>query len=213
MINKYNLDTKFMNTIKTFIFSLIFILFFNNLSNACNFLLINIGGNKSEIEDYFGPIDNLDEMTVDLVDPGNTDKISNDSNETRLRETETVSAPIDDFCPNSNLGNADIHAFIVEDKIAGISIEILNGTNNAESKKRLLYNYVTSNYGSIEGGDNPNWEGSKKWSIGDKEVIYSKVYLAENYLVEDLQITNLEYMSYLIDNEPYGDEDEDEDDE
>ena len=209
MINKYNLDTKFMNTIKTFIFSLIFILFFNNLSNACNFLLINIGGNKSEIEDYFGPIDNLDAMTVDLVDPGNTDKISNDADETRLRETETVSAPIDDFCPNSNLGNADIHAFIVEDKIAGISIEILNGTNNAESKKRLLYNYVTSNYGSIEGGDNPNWEGSKKWSIGGKEVIYSKVYLAENYLVEDLQITNLEYMSYLIDNEPYGDEDED----
>ena len=198
-----------MNTIKTFIFSLIFILFFNNLSNACNFLLINIGGNKSEIEDYFGPIDNLDAMTVDLVDPGNTDKISNDADETRLRETETVSAPIDVFCPYSYLGNADIHAFIVEDKIAGISIEILNGTNNAESKKRLLYNYVTSNYGSIEGGDNPNWEGSKKWSIGDKEVIYSKVYLAENYLVEDLQITNLEYMSYLIDNEPYGDEDED----
>ena len=198
-----------MNTIKTFIFSFIFILFFNNLSNACNFLLINIGGNKSEIEDYFGPIDNLDEMTVDLVDPGNTDKISNDADETRLRETETVSAPIDDFCPNSNLGNADIHAFIVEDKIAGISIEILNGTNNEESKKRLLYNYVTSNYGSIEGGDNPNWEGSKKWSVGGKEVIYSKVYLAENYLVEDLQITNLEYMSYLIDNEPYGDEDED----
>ena len=198
-----------MNTIKTFIFSLIFILFFNNLSNACNFLLINIGGNKSEIEDYFGPIDNLDAMTVDLVDPGNTDKISNDADETRLRETVTVSAPIDDFCPNSNLGIADIHAFIVEDKIAGISIEILNGTNNAESKKRLLYNYVTSNYGSIEGGDNPNWEGSKKWSIGDKEVFYSKVYLAENYLVEDLQITNLEYMSYLIDNEPYGDEDED----
>ena len=198
-----------MSAIKTFIFSFIFILFFNNLSNACNFLLINIGGNISEIEEYFGAIDNLDAMTEDPVDPGNTDKISNDADETRLRETETVSAPIDDFCPNSNLGNADIHAFIVEDKIAGISIEILNGTNNEESKKRLLYNYVTSNYGSIEGGDNPNWEGSKKWSIGDKEVIYSKVYLAENYLVEDLQITNLEYMSYLIDNEPYGDEDED----
>ena len=202
-----------MSSIKTFIFALIFLLFLNNLSTACDFLGVNIGGNKSEIEEYFGAIDNLDAMTEDPVDPGNTDKISNDADETRLRETETVSAPIDDFCPNSNLGNADIHAFIVEDKIAGISIEILNGTNNEESKKRLLYNYVTSNYGSIEGGDNPNWEGSKKWSVGGKEVIYSKVYLAENYLVEDLQITNLEYMSYLIDNEPYGDEDEDEDDE
>ena len=210
MINKYNLDTKFMNTIKTFIFSLIFILFFNNLSNACNFLLINIGGNKSEIEDYFGPIDNLDAMTVDLVDPGNTDKISNDADETRLRETETVSAPIDDFCPDSNLGNAIINAFIVEDKIAGISIEIVNGANNEESKKRLLYNYVTSNYGSIEGGDNPNWEGSKKWSIGGKEILYDKIYLTENYLVEELQITNLEYMSYLIDDEPFGVEKDDE---
>ena len=170
-----------MNTIKTFIFSLIFALFLNNLSNACNFLLINIGGNKSEIENYFGPIDDLDEMTVDPVDPGNTDKISNDSNETRIRETETVSAPIDDFCPNSNLGNATINAFIFEDKIAGISIEILNGTNNEESKKRLLYNYVTSNYGSIEGGDNPNWEGSKKWSIGGREIFYSKIYLTENF--------------------------------
>ena len=198
-----------MSIIKTFIFSLLFVLFLNNLSTACDFLGVNIGGNKSEIENYFGPIDDLDEMTVDPVDPGNTDKISNDSNETRIRETETVSAPIDDFCPNSNLGNATIHAFIFEDKIAGISIEILNGTNNEESKKRLLYNYVTSNYGSIEGGDNPNWEGSKKWSIAGREIFYSKIYLTENYLVEDLQITNLEYMSYLIDNEPFsGDEDD-----
>ena len=195
-----------MNTIKTFIFSLIFALFFNNLSNACNFLLINIGGNKSEIENYFGPIDDLD---GEIVDAENTDKETDDADETKTTEGLIVSAPIDDFCPNSNLGNAIINAFIVEDKIAGISIEILNGTNNEESKKRLLYNYVTSNYGSIEGGDNPNWEGSKKWSIGGREIFYSKIYLTENYLVEDLQITNLEYMSYLIDNEPFsGDEDD-----
>ena len=198
-----------MSTIKTFIFSLIFALFLNNLSTACDFLGVNIGGNKSEIENYFGPIDDLDGMTVDPVDPENADKASNDANEMQTTEGLIVSAPIDDFCPNSNLGNAIIHAFIVEDKIAGISIEVLNGTNNEESKKRLLYNYVTSNYGSIEEGDNPNWEGSKKWSIGGREIFYSKIYLTENYLVEDLQITNLEYMSYLIDNEPFsGDEDD-----
>ena len=195
-----------MSAIKTFIFSFIFILFLNNLSNACDFLGINIGGNKSEIEKFFGPVNDLDGMTAD---PENTDEDTYEDDEQKTREGLTLSAPIDDFCPNSNLGNVIIHALILEDKIAGIVIEVLNGANNDESKKRLLYNYVTSNYGSIEGGDNPNWEGSKKWSIGDKEVIYSKVYLAENYLVEDLQITNLEYMSYLIDNEPYGDEDED----
>ena len=196
-----------MSAIKTFIFSFIFILFLNNLSNACDFLGINIGGNKSEIEKYFGPVNDLDGMTAD---PENTDEDTYEDDEQKTREGLTLSAPIDDFCPNSNLGNVIIHALILEDKIAGIVIEVLNGANNDESKKRLLYNYVTSNYGSIEGGDNPNWEGSKKWSIGGKEILYDKIYLTENYLVEELQITNLEYMSYLIDDEPFGVEEDDE---
>jgi len=196
-----------MSAIKTFIFSFIFILFLNNLSNACDFLGINIGGNKSEIEKFFGPVNDLDGMTAD---PENTDEDTYEDDEQKTREGLTLSAPIDDFCPNSNLGNVVIHALILEDKIAGIVIEVLNGANNDESKKRLLYNYVTSNYGSIEGGDNPNWEGSKKWSIGGKEILYDKIYLTENYLVEELQITNLEYMSYLIDDEPFGVEEDDE---
>ena len=196
-----------MRTIKTFIFSFIFILFLNNLSNACDFLGINIGGNKSEIEKYFGPVNDLDGMTAD---PENTDEDTYEDDEQKTREGLTLSAPIDDFCPNSNLGNVIIHALILEDKIAGIVIEVLNGANNDESKKRLLYNYVTSNYGSIEGGDNPNWQGSKKWSIGGREILYDKIYLTENYLVEELQITNLEYMSYLLDNEPFGVEGDDE---
>ena len=199
-----------MSAIKTFIFSFIFILFLNNLSNACDFLGINIGGNKSEIEKYFGVTADLASMTVDPVDPEINDEDTYEDDEQKTREGLTLSAPIDDFCPNSNLGNAIIHALILEDKIAAILIEIANGSNNAESKKRLLYNYVTSNYGSIEGGDNPNWQGSKKWSIGGKEVIYEKIYLTENYLVEELQITNLEYMSYLLDNEPFGVEENDE---
>ena len=196
-----------MSTIKTFIFSLIFALFLSNLSSACDFLGVNIGGNKSEIENYFGTIDDLD---GEIVDAENTDKETDDADETKTTEGLIVSAPIDDFCPNSNLGNAIIHAFIVEDKIAGISIEVLNGTNNEESKKRLLYNYVTSNYGSIEEGDNPNWEGSRYWNIGGREILYTKVYLTENYLVEDLQITNSEYMPYLLDNEPFGEDENDE---
>jgi len=196
-----------MSAIKTFIFSFIFILFLNNLSNACDFLGINIGGNKSEIEKYFGPLNDLDGMTAD---PENTDEDTYEDDEQKTREGLTLSAPIDDFCPNSNLGNVIIHALILEDKIAGIVIEVLNGANNEESKKRLLYNYVTSNYGSIEGGDNPNWEGSKKWSIGGREILYDKIYLTENYLLEELQITNLEYMSYLLDNEPFGVEADDE---
>ena len=163
-------------------FSLVFLLGLNKASLACDLLGINIGGNKSEIEKYFGTIENDDEEEP--------------------RDITIVSMVIDRFCPNSNLGESLIHAFIVNDKIAGISIEVLNGTNNEESKKKLLYNYVTSNYGSIENSSNPNWTGYKTWSIGGREIIYSKTYYRKKFLIEKLQISNAEYMPYLIDNEP-----------
>ena len=165
-------------------FSLVFLLGLNKASLACDLLGINIGGNKSEIEKYFGPIE--------------IDK----ENEMEKGYITTVSTGVDLFCPNANLGNSLIHAFIVNDKIAGISIEVLNGTNNEESKKQLLYNYVTSNYGSIENSSNPNWTGYKTWSIGGREIIYSKMYYREKFLIEELQISNAEYMPYLTDNEP-----------
>ena len=114
-----------MSAIKTFIFSFIFILFLNNLSNACDFLGINIGGNKSEIEKYFGVTADLDSMTAD---PENTDEETYEDDEQKTKEGLTLSAPIDDFCPNSNLGNAIIHALILEDKIAAIVIEVANGS-------------------------------------------------------------------------------------
>ena len=181
-----------MSTIKTFIFSLIFILALNNLSTACDLLGINIGGNKSEIEKYFGTIEVDIERDVDIEE----------DNEEELRDITTVSMGVDLFCPNANLGNSIIHAFIVNDKIAGISIEVLNGTNNEESKKQLLYNYVISNYGSIENSSSPNWTGYKTWSIGGREIIYSKMYYRKKFLIEELQVSNAEYMPYLIDNEP-----------
>ena len=170
-------------------FSLVFLLGLNKASFACDFLGINIGGNKSEIEKYFGTFENDDEE-------------ADEGNETKLSDITTVSMGVDLLCPNANLGNSIMHAFIVNDKIAGISIEVLNGTNNEESKKKLLYNYVIANYGSIENSSNTNWTGYKTWSIGGKEIIYSKMYYREKFLIEELQISNAEYMPYLIDNEP-----------
>ena len=46
-----------MKIIKKTILSLIFFLFLNNLSVACDLLGIDIGGHKSSIENYFGPIE------------------------------------------------------------------------------------------------------------------------------------------------------------
>ena len=181
-----------MSTIKTFIFSLIFILALNNLSTACDLLGINIGGNKSEIEKYFGTIEVDIERDVDIEE----------DNEEELRDITTVSMGADLFCPNANLGNSIMHAFIVNDKIAGVSIEVVNGTNNEESKKQLLYNYVIGNYGGIENSSSSNWTGYKTWSIGGREIIYSKMYYRKKFLIEELQVSNAEYKSYLIDNEP-----------
>ena len=171
-----------MKILRAVMFSLVFLLGLNKASLACDLLGINIGGNKSEIEKYFGTIENDDDE--------------------ELRDITTVSMVIDRFCPNSNLGESLIHAFIVNDKIAGISIEVVNGTNNEESKKKLLYNYVIANYGSIENSSNTNWTGYKTWSIGGKEIIYSKTYYRKKFLIEELLISNAEYMPYLIDNEP-----------
>ena len=165
-------------------FALVFLLGFNKVSFACDFLGINIGGNKSEIEKYFGTIDIEEE------------------NEAELRDLTTVSMGVDRFCPNANLGNSLIHAFIVNDKIAGVSIEVVNGTNNEESKKQLLYNYVIVNYGGIDNSSSPNWTGHKTWSIGGREIMYYKMYYRKKFLIEELQVSNAEYKSYLIDNEP-----------
>jgi hypothetical protein len=81
-----------MNTIKTFIFALLFFLFLNNLSTACDFLGVNIGGNKSEIENYYETIDDSEGM---IVDADNTDEEFSeenyDANETITTEGLTVS--------------------------------------------------------------------------------------------------------------------------
>ena len=176
-----------MKIIKKTILSLVFFLSLNNLSIACDLLGINIGGHKSSIENYFGPIE-YEEST--------------ETEEQLAEKFMIVSTDINSFCPDINLGSSIFKAIIVNDIIAGVSIEVENGTNNEESKKKLLYNYVTSNYGSIENSSNPNWTGYKTWSIGGREIIYSKTYYRKKFLIEKLQISNAEYMPYLIDNEP-----------
>ena len=105
-----------MKILRTVLFSLVFLLGLNKASLACDLLGINIGGDKSEIEKYFGTIEVDIERDVDIEE----------DNEEELRDMTTVSMGADLFCPNANLGNSLIHAFIVNDKIAGISIEVLN---------------------------------------------------------------------------------------
>ena len=43
---------------------------------------------------------------------------------------------------------------------------------------------------------------NEMWSIGGREIIYGKTYQRKKFLIEELQISNAEYMPYLTDNEP-----------
>ena len=116
-----------MKIIKKTILSLVFFLSLNNLSVACDLLGIDIGGHKSSIENYFGPIE-YEEST--------------ETEEQLAEKIMIVSTDINSFCPDINLGGSSFKAIIVNDIIAGVSIEVENGTNNEESKKKLLYNYL-----------------------------------------------------------------------
>ena len=203
-----------MELIKRLTFSIIFVFIFNGISNACDLTSISIGGNKSEIEKYFGTSE------IDIVDPEvdiseveesfyEQDEIAAilDS-DTRILETTT-----DVICPNIDFGNSIFKAYIFEDKIAGVGVEVLNGSDNEESNKNLLHNYVVSTFGGIaNNSSDPNWTGSKTWDIGGIQVTYYKMFYREKFLLEELQVTNSEYAYYLIDNEPKEDDEEEEND-
>ena len=129
-----------MELIKRLTFSIIFVFILNGICNACNLTGINIGGSKSEIEKYFGTTEiNIVDPEVDISEVEESfyeqDEIAAIHNtDTRILETAT-----EVICPNTDFGNSIFKAYIFEDKIAGGGIEILNDSDNEESKKNLLH--------------------------------------------------------------------------
>ena len=201
-----------MELINRLTFSIILVFILNGIGNACNLTSISIGGNKSQIEKYFGTSE------VDIIDPevdiSEVEESFYEQDEiTAIRNSDTniLETATDVICPNIDFGNSIFKAYIFEDKIAGIGIEILNDSDNEESKKKLLYNYAVSNFGAIENSNSdPDWMGSKVWEIGGKEIIYFKILYREIFVIEELQVTNAEYAYHLIDNEPDEDDEEEE---
>ena len=74
---------------------------------------------------------------------------------------------------------------------------------------RKLYNYVTTNYGNIEGSEETNWTGSKSWEINGKEILYIKSFFLQN-LVEELIVTNSNFSDIFIDSDPDVEKEEEE---
>ena len=203
-----------MELTKRLTFSIILVFILNGIGNACNLTSISIGGNKSQIEKYFGTSE------VDIIDPevdiSEVEESFYEQDEiTAIRNSDTniLETATDVICPNIDFGNSIFKAYIFEDKIAGVGIEVLNGSDNEESNKNLLHNYVVSTFGSIaNNSSDPNWTGSKTWDIGGIQVTYYKMFYREKFLLEELQITNAEYAYHLIDNEPKEDDEEEEND-
>ena len=163
---------------------LMFSSYFTGVSLSCDLLGFHIGGNKIGVENLFGPI----EYEIDQEDM-------------TIEKYAEVSIAIDNFCPNSNLGDTTFKATIVDDVIAGVAIEVNNGHDNAESKKKLLYNYVTTSFGAIEDSDYPSWTGQKQWNLSDKIILYSKNLVRKKFIVEELLVSNKKYISYIGTNE------------
>ena len=203
-----------MELINRLTFSIILVFILNGIGNACNLTSISIGGNKSQIEKYFGTSE------VDIIDPevdiSEVEESFYEQDEiTAIRNSDTniLETATDVIYPNIDFGNSIFKAYIFEDKIAGVGIEVLNGSDNEESNKNLLHNYVVSTFGGIaNNSSDPNWTGSKTWDIGGIQVTYYKMFYREKFLLEELQITNAEYAYYLIDNEPKEDDEEEEND-
>ena len=203
-----------MELTKRLTFSIILVFILNGIGNACNLTSISIGGNKSQIEKYFGTSE------VDIIDPevdiSEVEESFYEQDEiTAIRNSDTniLETATDVICPNIDFGNSIFKAYIFEDKIAGVGVEVMNGSDNEESNKNLLHNYVVSTFGNIaNNSSDPNWTGSKTWDIGGIQVTYYKILYREKFLLEELQITNAEYAYYLIDNEPKEDDEEEEND-
>ena len=125
LIKNYILENK----MKKIIYLIIFFLGLQNFCAACDVLDINIGGDKSEAEEYFGPIE-IEEENKELVT-------------IFTGEAET-------FCPDSDFGSTFVNMYILEDKVVGVSLQVQNGPDNEESARQVLYNYVIARYGDIE---------------------------------------------------------------
>ena len=146
---------------------------FNNVSAACIFGSM-LGDDISKVEEKYGAANEI------------SDKES------------IVSTMIDNICPGNNLGSSIFEMQFVEGQLVSFSIIVINGQNNAESKKMLLYNYVEKNYGKFNSSKNPaDWTGFKVWRENDDIIVYKKMYYLKNILEEKLFITNKQSKSLI----------------
>ena len=87
----------------------------------------------------------------------------------------------------------------VENRLAEITLTVVNDKDNTESNKLLLFNYVRSVYGTLPKGLDSNlWTGYKIWDRNKIFIIYKKKRLLDNILDEVLFVGGKEFEEKLL---------------
>ena len=172
-----------MKKIEILLMVLFFTLFFNQ-SQACDLLDIDIGGDKSSIENIFGEIEDIS------LDENNNEK----KNLPIVNEYDALG---ESFCEDINLGEVLITGYVKNNIIGALRIEVQNGETNEESEKGLLKTYMQSNFGEID-TESDNWQGYKLWNIGDKIINYYKIKNTIGEIREGVVVTSREYYEVLF---------------
>ena len=178
-------NNKIMGTMKNLKLIIIFMLAYFSFSiaySACNFTL-NLGDNIAKAEEIYGE--------------GPGEDIGADPDEgiqaIIIREVNSVA------CSSQNLGKGMTEYLFLDNVLSSITIAVSNDSNNSESKKFLLFNYVQENYGKItsSGQSRESWRGFKRFEKNERIIVYRKMN-PYNLLVEDLFITDKKYDEKII---------------
>ena len=160
---------------------------------ACDLLSIDIGSNKSSIENIFGEIEDTEIITKDIgVTRGGNPELGG--------EVLVYTSTKDAFCEDIDFGEVIIKGYVVNNKVGALEIEVQNGPDNEQSNQGLLNQYVQSNFGPIEANDN-DWPGYKFWNINEKQIFYYKIKNIIGEIHEGVAVTSAKYYEVLLDSE------------
>jgi hypothetical protein len=110
-----------------------------------------------------------------------------------------ITFPFVEICKQKKLGNISAEYTFVENRLAEITLTVVNDKDNTESNKLLLFNYVRSVYGTLPKGLDSNlWTGYKIWDRNKIFIIYKKKRLLDNILDEVLFVGGKEFEEKLL---------------
>ena len=174
--------------------------FLPNKIVACDLLAVEIGSDKSTIENIFGKIDDENEGDPAFQMEEVIGATKSSGSKGLGGPVNVYSSEKNAFCEDIDFGEVTIKGYIVNNKVGALKIEVENGPNNEESNKGLLNKYVQSNFGTFD-TQNKNWSGYKFWNIGNKLIYYYKIKNIDDEIIEGVAVTSPEYFDALVERE------------